>query len=528
MDWQRQRSQIGRRTLVAMVMALMALALAPAASAASSTPARFVYELCDSVLPGGGPPSYSFTSEAGYGAFQSCAAAGGAIGIAETGPVYQHFSYLTIAVPETPGGFVEAETISAAANLGPGNEDSHVYENGFPTSGAGELQRIFHLRSARVPFFGNGGGFSIVMTCGGSCGAGGTIAAHYIAATEVDPNAPTLAGIGGSLLSGAVLRGHQMLAAEAHDEGGGLTSLAVLANGLPAAAPDGGTCAVVSVSNPSVYGVVAASPTPCPPQLKANWSLDTQAYPFHDGTNLIQVCASDYASLGSPNTTCSAPQAVSVDNSCTESAVPGGEALSAQFARSNAETITVGYGKPAEVTGELHDNAGDAIPGATICVKSQTLGLQRRPRPVSTVTTDAEGRFAYRVAPGPNREIVVGYRHDSAQVARDVRYYAHAAPSLHANPATLRNGDRVRLWGKLPRPGAARRVVILQAGVVGSKRWITFRRATTSRHGDFQSGYRFSSTTRRTEYRFRAVVPRQDHYPFVEGHSKPVKVLVRG
>jgi hypothetical protein len=24
------------------------------------------------------------------------------------------------------------------------------------------------------------------------------------------------------------------------------------------------------------------------------------------------------------------------------------------------------------------------------------------------------------------------------------------------------------------------------------------------------------------------VVPRQDHYPFVEGHSKPVKVLVRG
>jgi hypothetical protein len=528
----RQRKRIGRTSVVvaALSMALIALWSAPAASEASSTPARFVYEQCDSALPGGDPPSYDFTTEptSAYTAFQSCAAPGGAIGISETGPVFQHFSYLTIAVPETPEGFVEAETISASANLGPGNEYSHVYENGFPTSGAGESQRIFHIRSARAPFFGNGGGFNIAMTCNASCNAGGWIAAHYIAATEVDPSAPTLSGIQGTLLGSGVVRGHQTIAAEAHDLGGGLSGLSILANGLPAAAPQSGACNVFQVSNPSVYGAVAASPTPCPSELKASWTLDTQSYPFHDGANSVQFCASDYASLGNPNTTCSAPASISVDNSCTESPVPGGEALSAQFARSNAETITVDYGKSAEVTGELKNNAGDVISGATICVKSQTLGLQPAPKPVSAVTTDAEGRFSYPVPAGPNREIVLGYRHDSAQVARDVRYYAHAAPSLHANPTHLRNGSRVKLWGSLPRPGAGRRVVILQANVVGSKRWITFRRATTDGHGDFGSGYRFNSTTRKTNYRFRAVVPRQDHYPFVEGHSKPVKVLVRG
>jgi hypothetical protein len=69
-------------------------------------------------------------------------------------------------------------------------------------------------------------------------------------------------------------------------------------------------------------------------------------------------------------------------------------------------------------------------------------------------------------------------------------------------------------------------VVILQANIVGSRRWITFRRATTDEAGRFKAGYRFHSTTRKTRYRFRAIVPRQDHYPYVEGHSKPASVLV--
>ncbi len=36
------------------------------------------------------------------------------------------------------------------------------------------------------------------------------------------------------------------------------------------------------------------------------------------------------------------------------------------------------------------------------------------------------------------------------------------------------------------------------------------------------------STTRTTTYRFRAVVPAQSDYPWVEGASRPAKVLVRG
>jgi hypothetical protein len=464
--------------------------------------------------------------------FENCATPGGWIGLVETEALTAgaspngSFGALYVSIPATPGGFVETETITDVQS-GVELPYSHINENGFPGP-TPEETRIFPEHSAPNFFGWNGGSLEIYESCGvGSCGAGPVIGAHYIAATEVDPHPPTIGPLTGTALSGAVLRGHQTLTAEASDVGGGLTSFSVLANGLPAGPAVTGPCAVAQVSNRSTYGTAAYSPTPCPPKLAGSWTLDTTAYPFHDGANTISVCATDFATLGTPNTTCSPAQTVTVDNSCTESSVPGGQEISAQFSKSDAETITVGYGSEAEVAGTLHDAAGDPIPGATICVKSQTLGVEPAALPVGTAKTDAEGRFSYPVAAGPDRELLIGYRHDSFQVARSVRYYAHAAPSLKANPPKLRNGRGVKLWGTLPEPSAGRRVVILQANVVGSKRWITFQRSDTDAHGYFSTGYRFHSTTHKTDYRFRAVVPRQDHYPYVEGHSKPVVVVVR-
>jgi hypothetical protein len=217
---------------------------------------------------------------------------------------------------------------------------------------------------------------------------------------------------------------------------------------------------------------------------------------------------------------------VRVDDSCLESGVGGGAALSAEFRRSHAEETTVAHGKGAEVIGELSDVAGDPIPGAALCVKSAPIGLDSQPEVVGVATTDARGHYTYDVPPGPNRELLIGYRHDAAQVAHAVRYYARARAWLRVGDREVENGDRVHFKGRLAGPAAGGRVVILQAGAVGSDRWFTFRRTTTDGKGAFKAGYRFSATTRRTRYRFRAVVPRQAGYPWVEGHSKPVEVLV--
>ncbi|HEY1853122.1 MAG TPA: hypothetical protein VGG40_00915 [Solirubrobacterales bacterium] len=426
-------------------------------------------------------------------------------------------------VPRTPGGYVEDETISGfVSNLQPGS--SYIFSDGWPLSGGGDTARKFILREPSSIL---GGFFFIVISCIEACESEGTIAAHYIAATEVDPTPPVISKVEGSLLSGEVLRGRQSLLGEASDIGGGVSRIEALVNGLPAAPTTTGACGVALVSNASYQGRAAISPTPCPARLTGSWSLDTTSYPFQNGTNSVQVCASDLATIGSPNTTCSPPQTVTVDNSCSESPVGGGQILTATFARSDSEQVTVPFGRPAEVRGELADDAGDPISGATICIESQIEDSAPGSAPVATTKTDAQGRFSYEVPGGPNRRMLVGYRHDSFQVGRTMRLFARAKPTLHLQPGRVQAGGRVRITGKLPAPDAAGRVVVLQASALHGRRWYTFRRATTGQRGYFAATYRFIKSPESIIYRMRAVVPPQNGYPYATGHSKPARVKVR-
>jgi hypothetical protein len=526
------RASRAGRLLPLLILALTALSVC--ADGAAASPSRFAYEVCDSTLPGGGSPETSFTSQSSMAAFNSCASPGGSLGIVETGSDQATFAYLSVAVPETPEGFVELVTLTAQNCGGAANHFSHVWENNWPPNCVGDSKRTFPIATQPSFLGGPGGGFNIVMSCDGnvgSCGPGATVSAHYVVATEVDVKAPTVKGVAGSLLSSGVLRGHQELSAEAADVGGGLGKLEVIVNGLSAGAPAVGNCNVVQANNSSFQGTVAATPTPCPTKQKGSWVLDTAAYPFQNGSNSVQVCASDYSNL--PNTTanktCSSVQTVSVDNSCAESPVAGGEVLTAQFARSHKEAVTVPYDTTAKVTGELANNAGDAISGATICVQIKTQGSRRGLRPAGTATTDANGHFVYKVPPGPNRQVLLGYRHDSFQVARAVRYYAHIRPTIELSRGRVENGSTIRIHGKLPggrRAGG--RVVVLQASALRSKEWFTFLRATTNKAGVYHCRYQFDATTRTTSYRIRAVVPKQRGFPWEVGHSEPAVVTVRG
>jgi hypothetical protein len=519
---------------IACVLVLVLAATASSASALGTAGARFVWESCDSALPGGNPPPGSPPGNIGIpiSFFDTCAQPNGSIGIQQYGSVSSQFSFWFIEIPPTPGGFVESETISAGtAALGPGNDHTFVYENGWPGANLGETQRTFPLRSSAETESENGGTFSISWNCDGNyapgCGPGPTVWADHIAATEVDPTPPKLT-VEGPLLAAGVLRGHQAISAAASDVGGGLSKVEVLVNGLLATAPTLGACAQGSVSNASVRGAVALSPTPCPPNLAASWSLDTGAAPFQQGANTVQVCASDFATIGEPNKTCSAPTSVTVDDSCTESSVAGGEDLSADFAGNHKETRTVGYGKGAEVTGELSDSAGDAISGATICVLTQRQGSKAAPTPTGTATTDAQGHFNYKIQPGPNRRVLVGYRRDSFQVAKSVDVYTHTRPTIRISPGHVRNGESIVISGKVPGGRlAARRVVVVKAGSLGAKKMYPFGETTTNAKGGWHIKYTFAKTTRKTIYRMEAFVPRQDDFPWEAGHSKAALVEVK-
>ena len=338
--------------------------------------------------------------------------------------------------------------------------------------------------------------------------------------------APIVQSLGGTLMAGGVVRGHQSIDAVAGDEGGGISSVALRVNGQPLEAAYRPQCAVARVENPSYAGIVTDVPTPCPPTVEPSWTVDTAAYPFHEGTNSVTVCAQDFSTIGPPNEGCSTGQ-VTVDNSCTESAVAGGEALSARFQGSGEGQITVPYGSGAEIEGELKNGAGEPVSGATVCVQVQTQESSAPMETTATATTDASGHFAYQLPAGPDRQILLGYRHDSFQVSETITYHADALPQLRLHPNRLHSGGRVHILGSLPGPEAAGRVVVLQASALHGHRWLTFRRATTDQGGGFQASYRFGATTQTTTYRIRAVVPSQRGYPYEPGHSRPGRVKVR-
>jgi hypothetical protein len=530
-DEQEDKMQVRRRRFVGVaalcLVALCGLGAIGAAlpSSAAASPSRYIVEVCDSALPGGATAGVKYTQNPGvaFTGSNTCAQPGGSLSITETGTVEATFALWSVPVAITPGGMIESMAMSGSLCGAQAPTIAFAYERDWPANACIDQLHYFH----GSPLY----SFWIWLECDGThgpCGAGPSIYVHYIAATEVDPVAPTLGAPSGSLLLSPVARGHQTIGAEAHDTGGGLSEISVSVNGLPAAQPRLFNCAVAHTENPSVDGIVSAQATPCPTDGSAEWTLDTEAYPFHDGANTVEVCAADFSTIGEPNTTCSAPQAVKVDNSCTASAVSGGEVLSAVFPASGTDSVSVPFDHSAEVAGRLTDNGGDPVPGATLCVKMQTIGVDRESAVVGSVKTDAAGRYSYEVAPGPDREVVVGYRHDAKQLARGVNYYAHAKPTLRLAPPRVHNGDRIRMWGTLPGPQAAGRVVVLQASAVGSKRWLTFRRATSDRHGAFKASYRFNATPRRTVYRIRALVPNQSGYPWLQGQSKPARVLVTG
>jgi hypothetical protein len=343
----------------------------------------------------------------------------------------------------------------------------------------------------------------------------------------VDPTPPTITAVEGPMVGGGVLRGHQIVRALATDVGGGVRTMELRINGVPYPRLSSNVCAIAAVQNSSYKGIVAASPTPCPPSLLGEWNLDTSAAPFQDGTNTVQVCASDFASIGAPNVTCSNPQTVEVNDTCTESSVPGGTDLSAGFGSDGTDETVVEFGKETEVTGVLTDQAGGPIAGATICLQSQPASSSTSPQTVGTATTDGQGHFSMEVRPGANRKLLVGYRHDSFQVAKQLSLETRAHPTIKLNTHKIRGGKRIKISGKLPDPNPGGHVLVLQGSSEHGHTWLTFKKVITGSDGSYSTTYRFTKPQKKTGFRVRVVAPEQAGYEYVTGASKASRIRVR-
>jgi hypothetical protein len=193
------------------------------------------------------------------------------------------------------------------------------------------------------------------------------------------------------------------------------------------------------------------------------------------------------------------------------------------------KSLALGHGKRGTSSGRLTTSQGAPIALAAVVVEAQARSGGAFAA-VGSARTDAQGRFRFPLPPGPSR--TVRYRYEGTNTIRpaaaEIATRVPAAARLKVDRRRLRNGQTVRFTGRLlgkPIP-AGGKVVALQAKV--GRRWRTFATPRANVKGVFKHRYRFTSTTGTRRYAFRAVVAREDAYPYEQGVSQTIRVTVRG
>jgi hypothetical protein len=331
-----------------------------------------------------------------------------------------------------------------------------------------------------------------------------------------DTSAPDVTA-GGPLLSGGVVRGVQSLQATATDSGGGARSVRVYVNGIDSRGVD--FC-------PPNHGSVYTALKPCPSSSAQQLAIDTQKDPgWANGPNDVVICAADAS--GNVSSPC-VGRTVQVDNSC-----PGSGGTAAADLEAGADVG--GQVKPrAAVTskiqpvirGSLRDGAANPVAGATVCIY-ETVDLPDASRQlVTTATTQENGRFATRLAEGPSRRLDLVYRYNTRVLGGKVQLDSRVVPTLQVPRKSLENGEAALFRGWVPGPNADGRAVAMQARV--GRKWRTFKQLRTDSEGRFRGKYRFTQTSGRVLYVFRALVKRQSGYPYEPGSSRKRKIVVNG
>lgn len=314
---------------------------------------------------------------------------------------------------------------------------------------------------------------------------------------------------GGALVQPrAEVAGVQEVAVALRDVGGGLRDVRLEVDDRPVATEPMRGCAEPF-----------AAPVPCPLQAGATLRLDTTTLP--DGPHRVRVVATDVGG----NAVAHGPVDISVRNVPVACAAGTDRALAARFTgRRRRRTRTAGYGARVRVRGQLA--------GAGAGVRIQPLervarrGARETPAGPS-MTTDARGRFSFRVPRGPSRTLRFAYRRGPTDTtlacSARLRLRVRAPVTLRASRRRLpARRQRARFSGRVRGGFVPRRGVRVNVQAFENRRWQTFESRRTDRRGRFRVRVPFSG--RRGTFRLRAVVPTDSAYPFALGRSRTVRV----
>jgi hypothetical protein len=199
------------------------------------------------------------------------------------------------------------------------------------------------------------------------------------------------------------------------------------------------------------------------------------------------------------------------------------------------ELRRVPFGKGSLFSGRLALASGATLAQMPVQVTERFDGGSSRPDRVTTVTTDSEGVFVARLAPGPDRHISAAFAgtptltHSSGDSIRlgvlaGVRLRGSAGVAAVGGPPVVFSGEVEAGDGEIPADG---KEVELQFRLPGLP-WSEFRTVQTDPRGRFRYPYRFSDDdSRGVRFEFRAFATAQGGWPYEPAASRPVMVWGR-
>lgn len=216
------------------------------------------------------------------------------------------------------------------------------------------------------------------------------------------------------------------------------------------------------------------------------------------------------------------PVSVPLSYRCVRSDAIGATGLTSSLAPGGKQRITVGQGTGATLSGTLLGGGG-GIANAPLCVFAKVL-TDSRVEFLGVALTGADGHYEFAVPAGPSRDLTVAHRAGQREVASETQIATRVKPYFSARRKVVHNKGVARFIARIPGPHNDHVVLVFQ--VKRGDGWLAFRRCKTGTDGSCAISYRFTRTDRPTLYLMRAQVREQAAYPYLQGTSKPLRLIV--
>jgi hypothetical protein len=205
--------------------------------------------------------------------------------------------------------------------------------------------------------------------------------------------------------------------------------------------------------------------------------------------------------------------------------------IAGRFRKVRNARARVPYGRATIVSGSLTTTDGVPVTNQPVAFTSLARQLGAASQPLGTATTDARGRFRFRVPAGPSRELTVTYPGTPGylQRSRELWLITRANATIRASTSVISGMRRVRFSGRLGLIGAGLpaggKQVELQARQ--GRRWTTIDTARADGPRAAWSGH-VPFSGRPGRYRVRLRIPREAAtFPYELGYSRSVVIRVR-